>query len=209
MIISGGVNIYPQEAENVLAGHPAVADVAVIGVPDAEMGEAVKAVVQPVDRGRRRARSWRPRCSTTAGRSWPPTSARARSTSSTSCPRPERQALQAPAARALLGRPRLARRVSGGGVDACLVPAWAGARSPDASTPVCASSGMAPDDWPVRASRPPTTRTRSHACCTTSTPSSTRRHRVSRCSRPGCASCWAGTTRSPSSPARRRWRWPS
>jgi fatty-acyl-CoA synthase len=49
MIISGGVNIYPQEAENVLAGHPAVADVAVIGVPDEEMGEAVKAVVQPVD----------------------------------------------------------------------------------------------------------------------------------------------------------------
>jgi fatty-acyl-CoA synthase len=48
MIISGGVNIYPQEAENVLAGHPAVVDVAVIGVPDAEMGEAVKAVVQPV-----------------------------------------------------------------------------------------------------------------------------------------------------------------
>jgi len=49
MIISGGVNIYPQEAENVLAGHPAVADVAVIGVPDDEMGEAVKAVVVCVD----------------------------------------------------------------------------------------------------------------------------------------------------------------
>ena len=49
MIISGGVNIYPQEAENVLAAHPAVADVAVLGVPDPEMGEAVKAVVQPVD----------------------------------------------------------------------------------------------------------------------------------------------------------------
>jgi long-chain acyl-CoA synthetase len=49
MIISGGVNIYPQEAENVLAGHAGVADVAVIGVPDDEMGEAVKAVVQPTD----------------------------------------------------------------------------------------------------------------------------------------------------------------
>jgi fatty-acyl-CoA synthase len=49
MIVSGGVNIYPQEAENVLTGHPAVADVAVIGVPDAEMGEAVKAVIQLAD----------------------------------------------------------------------------------------------------------------------------------------------------------------
>jgi acyl-CoA synthetase (AMP-forming)/AMP-acid ligase II len=49
MIISGGVNIYPQEAENVLAVHPEVADVAVFGVPDEEMGEQVKAVVQPVD----------------------------------------------------------------------------------------------------------------------------------------------------------------
>ncbi|HZQ30404.1 MAG TPA: AMP-binding protein, partial [Mycobacterium sp.] len=51
MIISGGVNIYPQEAENVLAGHPEVVDVAVFGVPDEEMGEAVKAVVQPVGAG--------------------------------------------------------------------------------------------------------------------------------------------------------------
>jgi fatty-acyl-CoA synthase len=49
MIISGGVNIYPQEAENVLASHPDVVDVAVIGVPDDEMGEAVKAVVQLAD----------------------------------------------------------------------------------------------------------------------------------------------------------------
>jgi acyl-CoA synthetase (AMP-forming)/AMP-acid ligase II len=46
MIISGGVNIYPREAENVLATHPGVADVAVFGVPDAEMGQSVKAVVE-------------------------------------------------------------------------------------------------------------------------------------------------------------------
>ncbi|AFC53171.1 acyl-CoA synthetase [Mycobacterium paraintracellulare] len=46
MIISGGVNIYPQEIENVLTLHPKIFDVAVIGVPDPEMGEQVKAVVQ-------------------------------------------------------------------------------------------------------------------------------------------------------------------
>jgi long-chain acyl-CoA synthetase len=47
MIISGGVNIYPREAEDALALHPAVLDVAVIGVPDPEMGESVLAVVSP------------------------------------------------------------------------------------------------------------------------------------------------------------------
>jgi len=47
MIISGGVNIYPQETENFLVVHPKVDDVAVIGVPDEEMGEQVKAVVIP------------------------------------------------------------------------------------------------------------------------------------------------------------------
>lgn len=46
MIISGGANIYPQEAENLLVTHPKVLDVAVIGVPDDDLGEAVKAVVQ-------------------------------------------------------------------------------------------------------------------------------------------------------------------
>ena len=49
MIISGGVNIYPQEVENLLITHPKVADAAVIGVPNAEFGEEVKAVVQPMD----------------------------------------------------------------------------------------------------------------------------------------------------------------
>jgi long-chain acyl-CoA synthetase len=47
MIISGGVNIYPQEAENVLIEHARVLDAAVFGIPNAEMGEEVKAVVQP------------------------------------------------------------------------------------------------------------------------------------------------------------------
>ena len=49
MIISGGVNIYPQEIEDAMIMHDKVADVAVIGVPDQEMGEAVKAVVQLAD----------------------------------------------------------------------------------------------------------------------------------------------------------------
>ncbi len=52
MIVAGGVNIYPQEAENVLATHPDVIDVAVIGVPNPEYGEEVKAVVQLRDQER-------------------------------------------------------------------------------------------------------------------------------------------------------------
>jgi long-chain acyl-CoA synthetase len=48
MIISGGVNIYPQEIENLLVTHPKVADAAVIGAPDEEMGEKVVALIQPV-----------------------------------------------------------------------------------------------------------------------------------------------------------------
>jgi acyl-CoA synthetase (AMP-forming)/AMP-acid ligase II len=49
MIVSGGVNIYPQEAENLLVMHPKLVDAAVFGVPNDEYGEEVKAVVQPVD----------------------------------------------------------------------------------------------------------------------------------------------------------------
>lgn len=49
MIISGGVNIYPQEAENMLVVHPKVMDAAVFGIPDDEMGQSVKGVVQTVD----------------------------------------------------------------------------------------------------------------------------------------------------------------
>jgi long-chain acyl-CoA synthetase len=48
MIISGGVNIYPQEAENLLVTHPKVMDAAVIGIPNVDLGEEVKAVVQPM-----------------------------------------------------------------------------------------------------------------------------------------------------------------
>ena len=49
MIITGGVNVYPQETENILITHPKVMDVAVIGVPNEDFGEEVKAVVQPID----------------------------------------------------------------------------------------------------------------------------------------------------------------
>ena len=86
MIISGGVNIYPRDAEDALALHPAVLDVAVIGVPDAEMGEAVLAVVQPapdaepgpeLERGADRAR---PR------RTSPPSRRRGAWCSPTTCP---------------------------------------------------------------------------------------------------------------------------
>ncbi|MBC7668410.1 acyl-CoA synthetase [Caulobacter sp. DWR2-3-1b2] len=49
MIISGGVNVYPQEIENLLITHPKVADAAVVGAPHEEMGEQVVAVIQPLD----------------------------------------------------------------------------------------------------------------------------------------------------------------
>jgi long-chain acyl-CoA synthetase len=49
LIITGGVNVYPREIEETLTMHPAVADVAVVGLPHEEMGEEIRAVVQPAD----------------------------------------------------------------------------------------------------------------------------------------------------------------
>ncbi|MCX6433918.1 MAG: hypothetical protein NTX29_14485, partial [Actinobacteria bacterium] len=49
MVVSGGVNLYPSESEAVLRDHPAVADVAVIGIPHADLGEQLLGLVVPVD----------------------------------------------------------------------------------------------------------------------------------------------------------------
>ena len=112
MIVSGGVNIYPQEAENLLVMHPKLVDAAVFGVPNDEFGEEVKAVVQPVE-------------GVEAG---PELEAElieyCRAHLATyKCPRtiefdpelprdPERQALQAADPRALLAGPHVAHRVT-------------------------------------------------------------------------------------------------
>ncbi len=106
-IVTGGVNVFPREVEDVLLAHPRVLDVAVIGVPDDEMGESVRAVVEPVswdDVGPAladelitwtRARLADYKCPRVVRlRTQPP-------------PRRERQALQAGAARPLLGRTQL------------------------------------------------------------------------------------------------------
>ena len=80
LIISGGVNIYPAEVDAVLLQHPAVADVAVIGVPDDEWGESVLAVVERKPGVRRRPRR---AARASAASASPTSSARGRSTSST------------------------------------------------------------------------------------------------------------------------------
>ncbi len=85
MIVSGGVNIYPQEAENLLVMHPKLVDAAVFGVPNEEFGEEVKAVVQPAD-GVVAGPELEAELSRTAGRSWPATNVHGRSTSIHACP---------------------------------------------------------------------------------------------------------------------------
>jgi long-chain acyl-CoA synthetase len=83
LIIRGGYNVYPSEIENVLHAHPAVAEAAVVGIPDERLGEEVMAVII---RGRRwtcSSASWSP----TAGSGWPPTSAPGSSSSAPSCRR--------------------------------------------------------------------------------------------------------------------------
>ena len=116
MIISGGVNIYPQETENLLVTHPKVMDAAVIGVPNEDLGEEVKAVVQPmpgVEAG--------PELETGAHRvlpraTWPTSSAPRTIDFERRAPAAaHRQALQAPAPRPLLGRPHHSHRVDRGG----------------------------------------------------------------------------------------------
>lgn len=81
MIISGGVNIYPAEIEGALLGHPAVADVAVFGIPHPDWGEEVKAVVEPAE-GHEAGRSSPPRSWATANNGSPDTSGPGASTSS-------------------------------------------------------------------------------------------------------------------------------
>ncbi len=114
MIISGGVNIYPQETENLLVTHPKVIDVAVFGVPNDDLGEEVKAVVQlipGVEPATRLSGSCIAFCREHLARFKCPRYGRLRGRAA---PPPHRQALQAAPARPLLGRchvpPRLRTR---------------------------------------------------------------------------------------------------
>ena len=88
MIISGGVNIYPQEAENMLVTHPKVMDAAVFGIPDDEMGQSVKGVVQTVDPADATDDVRRGTAGAGCGIAWRTTSVRGRSRSRRSCRAP-------------------------------------------------------------------------------------------------------------------------
>ncbi len=153
MIISGGVNIYPQEIEDVLVTHPEVLDVAVIGVPDDEMGEAVKAVVQPLSPTRRPGRAGgnlAPVVRGAAGRiQAAPQLRHGRGAAATG----ERQAVQTPAARALLGGAFDADPVGERAGDGPQV-GWGAGQGLEASDMIC-SIGCRPD-WtcPIQPSAP-------------------------------------------------------
>ena len=106
MIISGGVNIYPAEIEAELSGHPAVADVAVFGIPHEDWGEEIKAVVQPAP-GAEPGPALTAELLGVPGRPGGEVQAAAdHRLRRRTAPRPQRQALQAAAPRPLLGRPR-------------------------------------------------------------------------------------------------------
>ncbi len=111
MIISGGVNIYPQECENLLITHPKIADAAVFGVPNPDLGEEVKAVVQPMPgvspgpgAGRGADRLLQPVAVAPEGAALDRFRGRTAAAS-------DRKALQAAVARSLLGQQDLADRV--------------------------------------------------------------------------------------------------
>ena len=104
MIISGGVNIYPQECENLLITHPKVADAAVFGVPNVDLGEEVKAVVQLMPDVRpspAMAEELIAFCGQHLAAPEGPALGRLRGRAAAPA---DRQALQAPAARPLLGQ---------------------------------------------------------------------------------------------------------
>ena len=81
LILSGGVNVYPAEIEAALLAHPGVADAGVVGIPDADLGEVVYAVVARSAR----ATGWSRRCTPTSPASWPASSAPARSSCAMPC----------------------------------------------------------------------------------------------------------------------------
>ena len=119
MIIAGGVNIYPAEIEGEMLAHPGVGDVAVFGIPDDDMGEQIKAVVEPAARLRGRRRAGRVDHGAPGRPAGQVQVAEVDRLHRRAAPRAHRQAPQAPAARPLLGGPRPGRseprRCSAGG----------------------------------------------------------------------------------------------